>query len=67
MNKYNKYLPSNFNNLSEEDQHDIVQFLDSLNELELQACLIAKTHLDTSFNILKCNGFVCWKKNKNQN
>ena len=60
-NKFEKYFPANFSNLSSYDKTQIESFLNTLNPLELQACLIAKNHLGTSFNIMKCNGFICWK------
>ena len=40
-------------------QEQIVeQYLQSLSPLELQAYEIAKSHLGTSFNIVKSNGFI---------
>ncbi len=36
----------------------VEQYLQSLSPLELQAYEIAKSHLGTSFNIVKSNGFI---------
>lgn len=38
------------------------QYLDSLNEKEMQAYEIAKSHLGSSFCLEKSNGFLEWKK-----
>ena len=40
-------------------------YLETLNEKELKAYNIAKSHLGTSFQLEKSNGFLQWK-NKNQ-
>jgi hypothetical protein len=42
-------------------QQEIYDYLISLNELQKKSYLIAKTHLGTSFNIFKSNGFKEWK------
>jgi hypothetical protein len=36
----------------------IIEFIQSLNELEIQALLIAFDHLGSSFDILRCNGYI---------
>ena len=38
------------------------KYLESLNEKEYSAYLIAKEHLGSSFCIEKSNGFLKWKK-----
>lgn len=45
-----------------EKQKEIYDYLNSLNESQKKAYLIAKSHLGTSFNIYKSNGFNEWKK-----
>jgi hypothetical protein len=40
-------------------------YLKTLNEKELKSYNIAKSHLGTSFQLEKSNGFLQWK-NKNQ-
>jgi hypothetical protein len=42
-------------------QQEIYDYLSSLNDLQKKSYLIAKTHLGTSFNIYKSNGFKEWK------
>jgi len=41
---------------------DIDAYLQSLNEKEYKAYEIAKSHLGTSFDIKKSNGFLEWLK-----
>jgi hypothetical protein len=45
---------------------DVQRYLESLNEKEMAAYLIAKQHLGSSFNIEKCNGFLQWIKTNTQ-
>lgn len=47
-----------------EKQKEIYEYLSTLDETHKKAYLIAKTHLGTSFNIYKSNGFKEWKKTK---
>jgi len=56
-------LPNNFLNYSQEIQELIVNYLKHLNTIEKQAYTIGKRHLGTSFNVVKSNGFLNWKKN----
>ena len=44
----------------------IDQFLKSLSEKELKGYQIAKDHLQSSFSIEKSNGFLEWKKKKDE-
>ena len=39
------------------------QYLNQLSQHELNAYLIAKNHLGTSFNLKKSNGYELWYKN----
>jgi len=41
----------------------IDQYLESLSEAEKQAYMIAKDHLESSFNLEKSIGFIQFKKN----
>lgn len=43
---------------------DEVEYLDSLDVKEKQAYEIAKSHLGSTFHLMKSNGFIDWKKNK---
>ena len=56
-------LPNNFQNYDQETQDLIINYLKYLNEIERQAYTIGKKHLGTSFNVVKSNGFLNWKKN----
>ena len=56
-------LPNNFEKYNEKTQELIVKYLKHLNTIERQAYTIGKSHLGSSFNVVKSNGFVDWKKN----
>ena len=46
-------------------QQDVDRYIESLNELEKKAYEIAKSDLESSFDIVKSIGFLKWiKKNK---
>ena len=49
---------------SKEKQQEIYDYLQSMNETQKKAYLIAKNHLGSSFNIYKSNGFKEWKQKK---
>ena len=36
-------------------------YLDSLSELELRICSIARDHLETSFDLSRSTGYIAWK------
>lgn len=55
-------LPDNFETYDESTQQLIVAYLKQLNAIERKAYTIGKEHLETSFNVVKSNGFVDWKK-----
>jgi len=42
---------------SEKEKENIINYIDSLNNIEKKACIIAIEHLGSSFDILKSNGF----------
>ena len=56
-------LPSLFEKYDVEVQESVIKYLKYLNKIERQAYTIGKSHLGSSFNIVKSNGFVDWKKN----
>ena len=56
-------LPSSFEKYDPELQSSIVKYLKHLDKIERQAYTIGKSHLGSSFNIVKSNGFVVWNKN----
>lgn len=55
-------MPINFEKVSLENQSLIVEYLKQLDFIERKAYLIAKDHLGSSFNLVKSNGFLEWKK-----
>jgi len=56
-------LPNNFEKYDENTQQLIVDYLKQLDKIEKQAYSIGKIHLGSSFNVVKSNGFIDWKKN----
>jgi hypothetical protein len=49
----------------EEDYPNILEYISEMSELDRQACIIAHSHLETSFNILRTNGYKKWIISKN--
>lgn len=64
MNYSHLELPSNMSNYDENTQKLIVEYLTHLNDVEMKAYKIAKSHLGSSFNLVKSNGFCDWLKSK---
>jgi hypothetical protein len=56
-------LPVTFEKYSPEVQELVINYIKSLDKIERQAYTIGKSHLGSSFNLLKSNGFVDWAKN----
>jgi hypothetical protein len=56
-------LPVQFESYDSYIQESIVKYLKQLNKIEKQAYTIGKSHLGSSFNVVKSNGFVNWHKN----
>jgi hypothetical protein len=68
MNKQNMEQNMEQNIVEPLEQQNIVepleqQYLNQLSQHELNAYLIAKNHLGTSFNLKKSNGYELWYKN----
>ena len=55
-------LPNNFEKYDLEIQNLIVNYLKQLDMIEKRAYTIGKRHLGSSFNLIKSNGFLEWKK-----
>jgi hypothetical protein len=55
-------LPNNFHELEPQIQFYIIEYLEQLNPIEVRAYGIAKSHLGTSFNVLRSNGYNDWLK-----
>ncbi len=62
--KTNLPIPESVLKLPIEKQTEVYNYLIQMNEYQKKAYLIAKDHLGTSFNVIKSNGFVEWKKQK---
>jgi len=58
INKTNDIIEKQMKSLSEQEQI----YINSLNEKEMKAYEIAKSHLGTTFHLMKSNGFIQWKK-----
>lgn len=56
-------FPIDLDNYDESFHKEIMEYIKSLNEIEIKAMKIAQEHLETSFNIVKSIGFQKWKKN----
>jgi hypothetical protein len=56
-------LPDIFENYDPVIQELVIKYLKNLNSIERKAYTIGKSHLGSSFNIIKSNGFSDWKKN----
>ena len=56
-------LPDQFKNYDETTQSLVINYLKHLDPIERKAYTIGKEHLGSSFNVIKSNGFIDWKKN----
>jgi len=57
-------IPLSIFKLSLEKQEEVYNYLIQMTPSQKKAYLIAQDHLGTSFNILKSNGFIEWKKSR---
>lgn len=57
-------LPDNFEIYDVQVQEQMVDYLRQLNLIERTAYCIGKSHLGSSFNVVKSNGFNEWKKKR---
>lgn len=55
-------LPNSFDKYDYTTKESIIKYLKHLNLIEKQAYTIGKAHLGSSFNVLKSNGYLDWKK-----
>jgi len=55
-------LPPNFQNYNQIIQLSIIEYLKQLNPIEKKAYTIGIQHLGSSFNLIKSNGYINWKK-----
>jgi len=56
--------PPLFNRYEENDKNNIYKYLSGLDEHNKNIYRIAHNHLETSFNIVKSNGYIKWLKIK---
>lgn len=49
---------------SNTEEESIQEYMNSLNDIQKQACIIAREHLETSFDIVKSNGYKAWIQKK---
>ncbi len=56
-------LPNSFEIYDDLTKESLIKYLKHLNTIERQAYTIGKQHLGSSFNVIKSNGYVDWKKN----
>jgi hypothetical protein len=59
-------LPNNFETYDDSVKESVVKYLKQLNRIEKHAYTIGKSHLGTSFNVLKSNGYNDWLKKENK-
>ena len=62
--KYNLPIPENILCLDIELQKEVSEYYDEMNNNDKIAYKIAFEHLGTSFNLLKSNGYVNWKRSR---
>lgn len=55
-------LPDNFENYDNLTQESVIKYLKHLDTIEKKAYTIGKEHLGSSFNVLKSNGYIDWKR-----
>jgi len=50
----------------DETEQDLVQrYIDTLTDVDMQVLGIAITSLESSFNLIKCSGYIKWKSSQN--
>jgi hypothetical protein len=59
-------LPTNFENYDQTTKVQIIKYLKHLDTIERKAYTIGKTHLGSSFNVIKSNGFCKFIKDLHQ-
>jgi hypothetical protein len=63
----NVKVSDNVKAYSIEKQQEIFQYLSEMDEINRQAYNIAFNHLESSFDVLRSNGFKEWKNSKKSN
>ena len=60
ITKLDLFIAENVNQVPEE--YKLREYIDQLSPLEKKAMIIAYEHLETSFDLLKSNGYINWIK-----
>lgn len=55
-------LPPNMGAYDTDTQTNIIKYLTQLSSMQQKAYSIARNHLGSSFNVVKSNGYIDWKK-----
>jgi hypothetical protein len=51
---------------SYENDSTVMEYLQTLDKITLQAFIIGKSHLKSSFDILRCNGYIEWMQQQSK-
>ncbi len=57
-------IPESVKNGSPEKQQEVLEYLREMDDIHKKAYEIAFNHLESSFDILRSNGFQEWQKSK---
>jgi hypothetical protein len=57
--------PPLFDNYDKFTKDKLYEYLSNLDEHNKKIYIIAHNHLETSFNLVKSNGFITWLKEQN--
>lgn len=60
--QHSEYLPAQFSTYTAETQENITKYIEQLTPIQKKAYLIAKEHLGSSFDVIKSNGYILWKR-----
>lgn len=63
-NDLHSYLPASFSSLNEKEQSLLLEYVQSMDDLQKKALTIAKEHLKSSFQLQKSNGYSEWLKER---
>ena len=61
-----KELESLCGKMNDDTRNTVKIYLNDLDDVQIKAIQIAKSHLGTSFDILKSNGFKDWNDKRNK-
>ena len=57
-------IPESVKNYPHEKQEEVLEYLREMDDIHKKAYEIAFNHLESSFDILRSNGFQEWQKSK---